>query len=46
MVCAPTWWTITGAVYGWNAPSPSANSIRSTPEPSSVADTVTVAIPM
>jgi hypothetical protein len=45
-VCAPTWCTITGAVYGCQAPEPTAYSIVLTPEPVSDAETVTVAMSM
>ncbi len=44
---SPTSFTTTGAVYGCHSPSaPRAYSTVSTPDPSSVASTVTVAWPM
>ncbi len=43
----PVSWTMRGAVYAVQAPSaPIAYSILSTPEPASVASTVTEACPM
>lgn len=45
-MCVPTSWTITGAVYGCQAPSaPTAYSMVLTPDPVSDAVTVIVAIP-
>lgn len=42
----PSWCTITGEVYGCQAPDPTAYSMVLTPEPVSEALTVTVAMSM